>query len=162
MLVSGSSSFNLGNKLYEPLTGRKWEYELYPLSWQEFEAKVGYIKIGNEVNYNELSKLIGISKNTVQNYIEILEKGFVIFRLPSFARNLRQEIKKSRKIYFWDTGVRNTILANFNQLDLRQDRGNLWENFLIAERMKHLRYYKSSAKSYFGELSSNKRLTTLK
>ena len=211
LLVSGSSSFDLGNELNEPLTGRKWEYELFPISWDEYEHSIGLVKseqqienrilygcypevindpgneidvlknltnsylyrdilafsdirkpevleklvqalalqIGTEVNYNELSQLIGINKLTIQKYIEILEKGYVVFRLGSFSRNIRNEIKKSRKIYFYDNGIRNMLISNFNQLDLRADKGALWENFLVAERRKQHVYKNTLTKMYF-------------
>jgi hypothetical protein len=211
LIVSGSSAFELTNRLNEPLTGRKWEYQLFPISWKEFEDTVGFVKaeqqlelrviygmypdvinrtgeetealkqladsylykdilaygglrkpevlekllqalalqMGNEVSYNELSQLIGIDKNTVSNYIDILEKAFVIFKLKSFSRNLRNEIKTNQKIYFYDTGIRNMIIGNFNALGLRQDKGALWENFLISERIKKNTYEGSLAKPYF-------------
>ena len=211
LLVSGSSSFDLGNELNEPLTGRKWEYELFPISWDEYEHSIGLVKseqqienrllygcypevindpgneidvlknltnsylyrdilafsdirkpevleklvqalalqIGSEVNYNELSQLIGINKLTIQKYIAILEKGYVVFRLGSFSRNIRNEIKKSRKIYFYDNGIRNMLISNFNQLDLRADKGALWENFLVAERRKQHVYKNTLTKMYF-------------
>ena len=211
LFVSGSSSFDLGNKLNEPLTGRKWEYELFPISWEEFEEKEGFIKseqqlenrllfgfypevlnnkgrektvlknlvssylyrdilsfseirkpeildnlllalalqVGSEVNYNELAQTIGVNKITIQKYIDILEKGYIIFRLNSFSRNLRNEIKRNRKIYFYDTGIRNMIIGNFNPLKLRTDVGALWENFLISERKKQNIYKEKFARMYF-------------
>ncbi len=211
LLVSGSSSFDLGNELNEPLTGRKWEYELFPISWEEYENHIGYIQseqqlenrllyglypevinnngqeketlknlvnsylyrdilafsdirkpqvledllkalalqIGSEVNYNELSQLIGINKITVQKYIDILEKGYLVFRLNSFSRNIRNEIKQNRKIYFYDNGIRNMIIGNFTPLDLRQDKGALWENFLVSERIKQNRYKDTFASMHF-------------
>lgn len=211
LFVSGSSSFDLGNLLNEPLTGRKWEYELFPISWEEYENKIGVIKseqqienrllyglypevinnqgkerevlknlvnsylyrdmlafsdirkpevlekllqalalqMGSEVNYNELSQIVGINKITVQKYIDILEKGYVVFRLNSFSRNIRNEIKQNRKIYFIDNGIRNMIIGNFNQLDLRIDKGALWENFLVSERLKQNLYKDTFAKMYF-------------
>lgn len=211
LIVSGSSSFDLGNELNEPLTGRKWEYELFPISWEEYENKIGFIKseqqienrllygfypevinnqgkeretlknlvnsylyrdilafsdirkpevlekllqalalqMGSEVNYNELSQLIGINKITVQKYIDILEKGYIVFRLNSFSRNIRNEIKQNRKIYFYDNGIRNMIIGNFSQLDLRVDKGALWENFLVSERRKQNLYKDTFAKMYF-------------
>jgi len=211
LFVSGSSSFDLGNALNEPLTGRKWEYELFPISWEEYENEIGYIKseqqlenrllygfypdvinnqgqereilknlvnsylyrdilafsdirrpevleklllalafqIGSEVNYNELAQTIGINKATVQKYIEILERGYIVFRLNSFSRNLRNEIKQNRKIYFYDNGIRNMIIGNFNQLDLRPDKGALWENFLVTERRKQNLYKDTFSKMYF-------------
>jgi hypothetical protein len=211
LFVSGSSSFDLGNELNEPLTGRKWEYEMFPISWEEYENKIGFLKseqqlenrllygfypevinnqgkeretlknlvnsylyrdilafsdirkpevlekllqalalqMGSEVNYNELSQIIGINKITVQKYIEILEQGYIVFRLNSFSRNLRNEIKQNRKIYFYDNGIRNMIIGNFNQLDLRIDKGALWENFLVSERRKQNIYKDTFAKMYF-------------
>jgi len=210
--ISGSSSFDLFNELNEPLTGRKWEYELFPISWEEYEDHAGYLKaeqdlenrliygmypdiltnqygeeqellknlvdsylyrdvlahaevrkpdilaklvqalafqVSSEVNYNELSKLVGISKDTVQRYIDILEKGYVIFRLRSFNRNLRNEIKKGRKIYFYDNGVRNAVIGDFSPLGSRKDTGALWENFLVSERIKQNAYKLTFAKPYF-------------
>lgn len=211
LFVSGSSSFDLGNKLNEPLTGRKWEYELFPISWEEFEKKEGFIKaeqqienrllygfypevlnnqgkerevlknlvssylyrdilafseirkpeildnlllalalqVGSEVNYNELSQTVGVNKITIQKYIDILEKGYIIFRLNSFSRNLRNEIKRNRKVYFYDNGLRNMIIGNFNQIKLRTDIGALWENFLISERVKQNIYKDTFARIYF-------------
>jgi len=211
LFVSGSSSFDLGNKLNEPLTGRKWEYELFPISWEEFEKKEGFVKaeqqienrllfgfypevlnnkgkertalknlvssylyrdilafseirkpeildnlllalalqVGSEVNYNELAQTIGVNKITIQKYIDILEKGYIIFKLNSFSRNLRNEIKRNRKIYFYDTGIRNMIIGNFNPLKLRTDTGALWENFLISERKKQNIYKETFARMYF-------------
>lgn len=209
--ISGSSSFTLAHELNEPLTGRKWEYELFPISWEEYENHVGYLKaeqqletrllygfypdvlnnpgdeveilknmvnnylykdilsyaeirkpkvleslvqalalqLGSEVNYNELSQMIGVDKNTVKRYIEILEKGYVIFELSAFSRNVRNEIKKNKKIYFYDIGIRNMIIGNFNEINLRKDIGGLWENFLLSERMKQNNYKMSLAKPYF-------------
>lgn len=211
LLVSGSSPFDLGNALNEPLTGRKWEYELYPITWEEYENSIGYLKssqqlenrliygfypevinnqgkeretlmnlvnsylyrdilafsdikrpevldkllqalalqMGSEVNYNELAQLVGVNKITVQKYIDILEKGYIVFRLYSFSGNLRNEIKQNRKIYFYDNGIRNMIIGNFTALDLRQDKGALWENFLISERLKQHKYKQTFAKMYF-------------
>ncbi|WP_026837089.1 ATP-binding protein [Gillisia sp. JM1] len=211
LLVSGSSAFELNNQTQEPLTGRKWEYQLYPISWDEFENNVGYLKaqqqlelrivygmypdvinnfgeekdilkqltdsylykdllsyggirkpeilekllralafqIGSEVSYNELAQLLGIDKKTVSNYIDLLCQAFVVFKLPSFSKNLRNEIKTNQKIYFYDTGVRNMIIGDLNPLEMRQDKGNLWENFLIAERLKYNAYNGSLSKGYF-------------
>lgn len=94
------------------------------------------LQVGNEVSYNELAQQVGVDKKTIDSYLRILEQSFIIFRLGSFSRNLRNEMKKSRKIYFVDTGVRNAIINNLNPPDLRGDLGGLWENFVIAERMK--------------------------
>jgi uncharacterized protein len=211
LLVSGSSAFELKNEINEPLTGRKWEYQLFPISWKEFEDNIGFVKaeqqlemrliygmypdvinntddafdvlkelansylykdilafsnirkpeilekllqalalqMGSEVSYNELSQLLGIDKNTVSNYIDILEEAFVIFKLKSFCRNLRNEIKTNQKIYFHDNGIRNMVIGNLTALDLRQDKGALWKNFLISERMKKNSYENKLTKPYF-------------
>lgn len=93
-------------------------------------------QIGNEVSYNELANTLNMDKDTVSKYIDILEKAFIIFRLNPFSRNLRTEISKMRKIYFYDTGIRNALISNFNSLDRRNDKGELWENFLISEKLK--------------------------
>ena len=94
------------------------------------------LQIGNEVSYNELAQHVGVDKKTVESYLRVLEQAFIIFRLGSFSRNLRNELKKSRKIYFVDTGMRNAVINNLNAPDLRSDVGGLWENFVIAERIK--------------------------
>ena len=98
---------------------------------------------------NELSQLVGVDRQTVINYIDVLEKGYVIFRLRSYSRNIRNEIKKGRKIYFYDNGIRNTIIGDFKSMDARPDKGALWENFLVAERMKQNSYKCTLAKPYF-------------
>lgn len=211
LLVSGSSSLELLSEVNEPLTGRKWEYMLYPISWEEFNSKAGYLKslqqleqrlifgmypdvlnnpgneiailkqlsdsylykdllayqgirkpeiiekllkalalqIGNEVSYNELANLIGVDKNTINTYIDLLEKTFIVFRLNPFSRNLRNEIKTSRKIFFYDNGIRNALIANYNPLGFRNDVGALWENFLISERMKRNHYHSYYPNTYF-------------
>ena len=211
VIVSGSSAFGINNETQEPLTGRKFEFQMFPISWSEFEKNVGYMKaqqqlelrllygmypdvinsfgneyeilknlvssylykdilalagirksnvlekilqalalqVGSEVSYNEIAQLVGVDKNTVNNYIDLLEKSFVIFRLNSFSKNLRNEIKANKKIYFYDNGVRNMIIGNFNTFALRQNKGALWENFLVSERMKLLSYSQSVAKPYF-------------
>ncbi len=211
LYVSGSSSFDLSNELNEPLTGRKWEYELFPISWEEYQNRHGYLvaeqqlenrllygfypdvlnnpgeekeilkqlvnsylyrdilayskirkpeileklvqslalQVGNEVNYNELAQIVNVDKNTISTYIDILQKGYVVFKLGSYSGNLRNEIKKNKKVYFYDNGVRNMILGNFNGLNLRQDTGALWENFLISERVKQNVYKDNLARLYF-------------
>ena len=106
-------------------------------------------QVGSEVSYNELSNLLQADKATIKNYVQLLEKAFVVFRLQPFNRNLRNEIKSLTKIYFFDNGIRNAIVSNFNPIDLRQDIGQLWENFLISERMKFLHYNQISANTYF-------------
>ena len=211
VIVSGSSSLDINNVTQEPLTGRKFEFHMFPVSWKEFENSVGYMKaqqqleirllygmypdvinnfgteyeilknlvssylykdilalagirksevlekilralamqVGSEVSYNEIAQLVGVDKNTVNNYIDLLEKSFVIFRLTSFSKNIRNEIKANKKIYFYDNGVLNMLIGNFNAFEFRQDKGALWENFLVSERMKQLSYTQSIAKSYF-------------
>ncbi|MEA1878793.1 MAG: DUF4143 domain-containing protein [Bacteroidota bacterium] len=106
-------------------------------------------QLGNEVSYLELSRITGLDKETVERYIILLERAFIVFRLRSFSRNLRTELKKSRKIYFYDNGLRNAIIKHFNPVGLRNDAGALWENFLITERMKHLHYNQIFVNRYF-------------
>lgn len=211
LFASGSSSFDLSSSVNEPLTGRKWEFQLFPISWEEYETHHGYLhaqqtlenrliygfypdvlnhpgdeysvlenltssylyrdilayagirkpevldklvqalalQVGSEVNYTELAQLVNVDKNTVAKYIDILEKGYVVFRLNSFSRNLRNEIKTNNKIYFYDNGIRNMVLRNFSPLHERSDKGALWENFLIAERVKQNAYYQRMARTYF-------------
>lgn len=212
LLVSGSSAFELANTLNEPLTGRKLEFILYPLSFEEMalhhslfeEHKLlktrlvfGYypgivvnignniiqalkqltnsylykdiliwsrikksdklvkllqalaFQVGNQVSYNELAQLVGLDNETVENYIQLLEQSFIIYRLPSFSRNLRNELKRSRKIYFYDNGIRNALINNFNPVELRNDTGALWENFIITERLKYISYHQIYALRYF-------------
>ena len=211
LLISGSSAFELNNQTNEPLTGRKWEYKLFPISWLEFENHVGFLKaeqqlelrilygmypdiihnfgdeqavlkqltdsylykdilafrgirkpevlekllralafqIGGEVSYNELSQLMAVDKNTISSYIDILIQANVVFKLPSYSCNLGNEIKTKLKLYFYDTGIRNMVIGDFTPLELRQDKGALWENFLISERIKQLEYQGSLAKPYF-------------
>ena len=211
LIATGSSAFELSNQINEPLTGRKWEYYLYPISFYEMVNHHGIIEeqrmlnerlvygyypeivtskgnekevlkqltdsylykdilmwqgikkpekllkllqaialqLGSEVSYNELGQTIGLDNETVEKYIQLLEKTFVIFRLSSLSRNLRKELKLSRKIYFYDNGIRNALIANFNQPELRQDVGALWENFLISERIKSLHYKNIWTNKYF-------------
>lgn len=107
------------------------------------------LQVGSEVNYNELSRIIGIDRKTVERYIDILEKCYIIFHLNSFSRNIRTELTKGKKIYFYDTGIRNAIIKQFAPLELRQDIGALWENFFIAERMKYNHYNGHYVNTYF-------------
>ena len=107
------------------------------------------LQIGNEVSYKEVGDIVGIDNETVQSYVERLEKAFVLFRLPAFSRNLRNELKKSRKIYFCDVGVRNAVLGNFLPLDCRDDTGHLFENYLICERMKNNNVKRKDVMPYF-------------
>lgn len=107
------------------------------------------LQVGSEVSYNELSRLVGIDKETVESYIDLLEKCFVIFRLPAFSRNMRTEIKRGRKIYFYDNGIRNALISNFAPLELRNDAGALWENLMVSERVKRNAYLQNYAQLYF-------------
>uniref|UniRef100_A0A832G7Y3 ATP-binding protein n=1 Tax=Ignavibacterium album TaxID=591197 RepID=A0A832G7Y3_9BACT len=110
-------------------------------------------QIGNEVSYNELANTLNMDKDTVSKYIDILEKAFIIFRLNPFSRNLRTEISKMRKIYFYDTGIRNALISNFNLLERRNDKGALWENFLISEKLKLNLIDDLDVKQYFWRTS---------
>lgn len=107
------------------------------------------LQLGSEVSYNELSSLLGVDKSTIENYINLLEKCFIVFRLDSFCRNLRNEIKKGKKIYFYDNGVRNAVLSNFAPLELRNDVGALWENLMVSERVKRNSYSGNFAQLFF-------------
>lgn len=211
LIASGSSSFELANKLNEPLTGRKWEYQLFPLSFREMVDHHGFLEesrllshrllygyypdvvnyqgsekeilkqlaesflykdvllldqvkrpeslvrllqalayqVGSQVSYNELAQTCSLDTKTVEKYITLLEQSFVVFKLSSLSRNLRNELKKSRKIYFYDNGIRNALIANFNQVENRTDVGALWENFLVSERMKHNHYSGRWVNSWF-------------
>ncbi|MDP4008490.1 MAG: ATP-binding protein [Candidatus Peregrinibacteria bacterium] len=212
IIATGSSSFDLANHLVEPLTGRKYEFELFPLSYQEIvahngeleakrnlermmiyglypdiylspqesaqelieEIKSSYLfkdiltynevknsdaltkllqmlalQIGSEVSYSELSRSIGIDIKTVKRYIDLLEKIFVIKILPALSRNMRTEISKSRKIYFYDLGIRNALIRNFNPLEIRNDAGGLFENFCVMEMLKNISNARKFANFYF-------------
>jgi predicted AAA+ superfamily ATPase len=211
ILATGSSAFELSNQVNEPLTGRKYEFMLYPLSFSEMEAYHGLIQekrlidhrliygyypeivtntseesrllkllansylykdllmleqikkpiilekllkaialqIGSEISLQELAQNVGADVKTVDKYIDLLEKAFVVFRLPALNRNVRNEIKKGKKIYFYDCGIRNAVINNFKSIDSRTDAGALWENYIIAERMKFLHYQNIDAKQYF-------------
>ena len=199
IIASGSSSFELADKTSEPLTGRKFEYRLLPLSFSEMVAQNGLLaekqcleqrllfgaypdivthledsarllselvgsylfkdiyaldglkktkildnlvkalamQVGSEVSLNELASLTGTDRKTVETYIDLLEKTYVVFSLGAYSGNLRNEIKKGKKIYFYDLGVRNAVMGNFSSIDSRTDKGALWENYLILERLKN-------------------------
>jgi len=107
------------------------------------------LQLGSEVSYTEIAQLVGSNKNTVEKYIDLLEKVFVVFSLPAFSRNVRNEIKKGRKVYFYDNGIRNAILGNFQPLSSRTDTGALWENYIISERVKMLSNNMAAASTYF-------------
>lgn len=211
VIATGSSSFELANRINEPLTGRKYEHLLLPFSQHELQNHFGYLdekgmlhhrliygtypevvthpgeetqilkslsdsylfkdiftwenikkpdrlellvkalafQIGNQVSYHELGQLAGLDNETVEKYILLLERALVIFRLNSFSRNLRNELKRSRKIYFYDNGIRNALINNFNQVEFRSDIGQLWENYLISERMKRNNFRQHYCNTYF-------------
>jgi len=212
LFATGSSSLDIAAQTKESLTGRKIEFNLYPLSFAEMCDHHGYLtehslleqrmlygyypevvlqdqtraqkilgdlsdglmykdlltldqikkpslllkllqalalQVGNEVRYLEVAQTIGADPLTVERYTDLLEASFVLFKLPSLSRNARNEIKKGRKIYFYDNGIRNAILKNFSPLALRNDTGALWENFLLSERMKRNAYSDYFCNTYF-------------
>jgi len=116
------------------------------------------LQLGNEVSYNELSKLVGADNETIERYINYLEQAYVVFKLNSFSRNHRNEIKKGKKIYFYDNGIRNAIIKNFNPLALRNDVGALWENYLIVERAKRNHYTDQWINTYFWRTITQKEI----
>lgn len=220
LLVTGSSSLGLYDRLNEPLTGRKIEYFLLPISTEEIYRAEGVVavkerlpqrliygsypdvlygalpqekalrelaesylykdvleieglrkpavlqkiltalalQVGSEVSYNELSRTVGIDSKTIEKYIDILEKCFIVFRLNSYSRNLRTELTKGKKIYFYDLGIRNAILSNFSPIDMRMDIGALWENFFIVERMKYNHYADRAVNTYFWRTSDKQEI----
>ncbi len=220
LVATGSSSFELANKVNEPLTGRKWEYQLFPLSFQELADYHGILEekrslharllygaypdvvstaddprevlkllsdsflfkdilqwenikksdrliallkglayqIGQEVSYNEIGKTLGLDNQTVEKYVQLLEKSFVIYRLPAFSRNHRKELKKSRKIFFYDNGIRNALINDFRPIGNRSDVGALWENYFIGERRKFIAYNKIWANTYFWRTTDQKEI----
>lgn len=211
VIATGSSAFDLSSQVNEPLTGRKYEFMLYPLGFSEMVQHHGLLQekrliehrliygyypeivtkpgeesellkllagsylykdllmleqikkplllekllkalalqLGSEISYHEIAQTIGSDVKTVDKYIDLLEKTFVVFRLPAFSRNVRNEIKKGKKVYFYDCGIRNAVINNFKPASARTDIGALWENFIIAERMKFLRYQGIDASHYF-------------
>ncbi len=212
VIATGSFAFELLNQTNEPLTGRKREYHLFPVSFQEMARHLGLkeekrlldtrlvfgsypeiinnpgkersalieiagsylykdilrldgirkaaslekllqalaLQVGHEVSYNELANTIGnIDVATVEKYLDLLEKAFVIFKLPALSRNLRNEIKKGKKYYFYDNGIRNVLISNFNLPELRVDKGALWENYLLSERLKYLNYHQIHCNRFF-------------
>lgn len=213
IIATGSSSFDLANLTSEPLTGRAYEYTLYPLSLAELQQKYHYLElqrlipnllvygsypdpvlsnsdsdargiisgiaekylykdilafetlrnpellekllqalalqIGNEVSYHELAGMLKVHVGTIERYIHLLEQAFVIFRLSPLSRNPRKEISKSKKIYFYDLGIRNSLIRNFNPVELRNDIGGLWENFCIIEMMKKYAHQSQGVNTYF-------------
>lgn len=116
------------------------------------------LQLGSEVSFNELSNSVGIDRKTVERYLFLMEQSFIIFRLGSFRRNLRNELKRANKYYFWDTGIRNSLINNFNDLDLRNDVGALWENFIISERRKMLMNKRAMFEQYFWRTTSQQEI----
>lgn len=116
------------------------------------------LQLGSEVSYNELSNLLGVDKETIENYIGLLEKCFVVFRLESFSRNLRNEIKKGKKVYFYDNGIRNAVISNYAPPEMRMDMGALWENLMVSERVKRNMYGGSFAQLYFWRTHDQKEI----
>jgi hypothetical protein len=211
VIATGSSAFELANKTNEPLTGRKYEMQLFPFSFAEIANEYGLLEakrqleqrmiygsypeiitqpteaeehikllansylykdlfrleqmskpallekivralalqVGSEVNFNELSQLVQADHKTVEKYIDLLEKAFVVFRLPALSGNVRNEIKKGKKIYFYDNGIINAVTGNFLPLHKRTDAGHLWENYVVSERIKYLAQHQLDVKSYF-------------
>lgn len=211
VILSGSSSINLSSSIQEPLTGRKWTFELFPFSWEEIinyntlyeavqqidklllfgsypeiylaekhkqkrliELSNSYLlkdilllgdiakpeilsdllralayQVGSEVSYNELGNMLKINHETVQKYIDLLEESYVIFRLEPLSTNPRKEISKSRKIYFYDNGILNAVINNFDPIDLRLNKGSLWENFIVSEFKKKHTYHNPNYKLKF-------------
>jgi uncharacterized protein len=221
VITTGSSSFELSSKINEPLPGRKHVFQLYPLSFEEYNTGKNYaerktsienlmrfgsypslrnknendiipllneltssylfkdilnfqnlrkpellqnllrllaFQISNEVSYTELAGKTNVDNSVVQKYIYLLEESFIIFRLPALKRNLRNEITKSRKIYFWDLGIRNSLIQNYNSFEYRNDTGALWENFCIIERMKYLKNNNSFFNPYFWRTHDQKEI----
>lgn len=115
-------------------------------------------QIGKEVSYNELSTKLGMSKNTIERYLDLLEKSFVVFKLRGFSRNLRKEITKNPRFYFYDTGIRNALINNFNPLTMRDDLGMLWENYIIIERLKKQEYLNINSNNYFWRTYNQKEI----
>ena len=126
-------------KLDQVKKSDKLEKLVQALAWQ----------MGSEVSYNELAQITLLDSTTVEKYITILERAYIVFRLPSLAKNLRNELKKSKKIYFWDNGIRNAIINQFKPIGMRNDKGALWENYLISERKKRNIIYNKKINSYF-------------
>ena len=213
IIISGSSSFDIHKDAGEPLTGRKYTFNLFALSESEYnqvenniekidkvrerlvfgnypellhlpdrEDKIDYLnemvssyllkdilvyeniknsqkifnllrliafQIGGEVSLQELGKQLGISKNTVEKYLDLLSKVFILHKVEGFSRNLRKEITKNSRWYFLDNGIRNAVIANFNPIESRNDIGILWENYMISERLKYQEYKRLSSNNYF-------------
>ncbi len=220
VIATGSSSFQLASKVNESLTGRKREFQMFPLSFKEMarhtnpltetrliphrmvygyypevvtspgeerevlrELSSSYLykdilqldglskpdrlvallqalarQIGDQISYREIGMLVGLDPKTVERYIDLLEKSFVVFRLGSYARNLRNELKASKKIYFYDLGIRNAVIADFREVENRDDVGALWENFVVSERLKQISYDRSFVNLWFWRTQQQKEI----
>jgi hypothetical protein len=218
VIATGSSAFELSNKVMEPLTGRHWSFILYPISYGELasernpfeldqhldnalvygsypeilsipslEDKKEYLnhlcssylfkdvlqivqvrnslklrqllkllayQVGSQVSLSELANRLDMGKETVARYIDLLEKSFVVFRMGGLSRNLRNEVTKMDKIYFYDLGIRNTLIDMLKPVSDRNDIGQLWENFLIIERLKRNAYLNQRTSTYFWRLNT--------
>ena len=119
-------------------------------------------RVGSEINFNSLANDLGINKVTVEKYITILEQNFIIFTLNSYSNNLDNELKKGKKIYFWDVGIRNALIKNFTPIELRNDVGALWENFVIVELLKQNRYQNQHAEYYFWRTTQQQEIDLIK
>jgi predicted AAA+ superfamily ATPase len=225
ILATGSASFDLANKISEPLTGRQLTFHLYPVSYPELSAAFGPLEaraqlerwlvwggypaivtaetpqlrqrllnelvgaylyrdlleweglrradkiadllrllafqIGQEVSVAELAASLALNRQTVERYLDLLEKVFVIFRVGGFSRNLRKEVTKNARYYFYDNGVRNSLIQNFNPLHLRNDVGQLWENFLVVERRKANQMRGRMVNTYFWRTYDQKEIDYL-
>jgi predicted AAA+ superfamily ATPase len=136
----------ISDYLYKDIFGLK---EVRKPDILEKLVKALAFQVGNQVSSRELASLVQADKETVERYLYLLEEAFIIFRLPSFSRNLRNELKRSKKIYFIDNGIRNAVINQFNPISLRNDTGALWENLMIAERLKHNEYNRLFKNTYF-------------
>lgn len=220
IFATGSSSLDLSNATNEPMTGRKFEFIVPPLSTEEIynyggikqtlsnlpqrliygnypevylETKIpeeivkelagSYLfkdlliyqdikrpdllrkllialalQIGNEVSYSELGRTVGMDRKTVERYIGLLEQCYIIYRLGSYSKNLRNELKRANKVYFWDNGIRNALIGNFNSLELRNDTGALWENYFVTERRKYMLNKRATFEHYFWRTTSRQEI----
>jgi len=118
-------------------------------------------QIGNDISYSEMASRLQVNVRTVQRYLNILEKMFIIFSLPGFSRNMRNEFTKTPRYYFWDNGIRNTLIANLNPINIRNDTGQLWENYCISERQKFLSFNRITANRFFWRTYTQKEIDYL-
>lgn len=211
VILTGSTALQLNQGIQEPLTGRKWSYELFPFTWAELVTEIGLVEarsqrgelliygsypavvtdtdnraevlrelyasylfqdilalsgirkpqflerllqalayqVSNEFSLQELSRTVGVDVKTIEQYIQLLEQSFIVFRLGTYKRNLRTELSSKQKIFFWDNGIRNAVIGDLRPWAIRQDKGALWENYLISERIKASKYARNGARHYF-------------